>query len=65
MLVTNAISFLPQVDTVVVLKDGRVTEAGSYQQLLENNGAFAEFVTQYLVEQEDTDDDERMLLYIP
>ena len=56
ILVTHAISFLPQADKIIVLKDGQVTEMGHYEDLLENNGAFAEYLRTYLVE-EGIDDD--------
>ena len=35
---------------IVVLKDGEVTELGTYKQLLEKKGAFAEFLIQHLQE---------------
>ena len=35
---------------IVVLKDGEVTELGTYRQLLEKKGAFAEFLIQHLQE---------------
>jgi ATP-binding cassette subfamily C (CFTR/MRP) protein 1 len=41
---------LPDVDIIVVLKDGEVTELGTYRQLLEKKGAFAEFLVQHLTE---------------
>ncbi|XP_049833464.1 multidrug resistance-associated protein 1-like [Schistocerca gregaria] len=49
-LVTHSITFLPEVDLIVVLKDGEVTETGSYKELLEKKGAFAEFLVQHLQE---------------
>jgi ATP-binding cassette subfamily C (CFTR/MRP) protein 1 len=48
--VTHGITFLPEVDQIVVLKDGEVTEMGTYKQLLEKKGAFAEFLIQHLQE---------------
>jgi ATP-binding cassette subfamily C (CFTR/MRP) protein 1 len=48
--VTHGITFLPEVDMIVVLKDGEVTELGTYKQLLEKKGAFAEFLIQHLQE---------------
>ena len=57
MLVTNAISYLPQVDHIVVLDQGRITESGSYHQLMAKKGAFAEFLKNYLLEQEDDDNE--------
>lgn len=50
VLVTHGISFLPQVDDILVLVDGSVSEAGSYQELLQQNGAFAEFLRNYSLE---------------
>ncbi|XP_068440086.1 ATP-binding cassette sub-family C member 3 isoform X2 [Clinocottus analis] len=57
ILVTHGISFLPQVDNIMVIVDGRMSEMGSYQELLSQNGAFAEFLRNYaledIVEEED------------
>uniref|UniRef100_A0AAZ3QFQ6 ATP-binding cassette, sub-family C (CFTR/MRP), member 3 n=1 Tax=Oncorhynchus tshawytscha TaxID=74940 RepID=A0AAZ3QFQ6_ONCTS len=50
ILVTHGISFLPQVDNIVVMVEGRVSEMGSYQELLKQNGAFAEFLRNYSLE---------------
>uniref|UniRef100_A0A8C4I473 ATP-binding cassette, sub-family C (CFTR/MRP), member 3 n=1 Tax=Dicentrarchus labrax TaxID=13489 RepID=A0A8C4I473_DICLA len=50
ILVTHGISFLPQVDNIMVMVDGRVSEMGSYQELLNQNGAFAEFLRNYALE---------------
>lgn len=47
---THGISFLPQVDNILVMVDGRVSEMGSYQELLKQNGAFAEFLRNYALE---------------
>lgn len=68
VLVTHGISFLPQVDHIVVIVDGKVTEMGSYQELLKQNGAFAEFLRNYSfddhVEEEELtiQDEEEVLL---
>ncbi|GLH03627.1 Multidrug resistance protein homolog 49 [Gryllus bimaculatus] len=50
VLVTHGITFLPEVDQIVVLKDGEVTEMGTYKELLEKKGAFADFLLQHLQE---------------
>ncbi|XP_062859407.1 ATP-binding cassette sub-family C member 3 isoform X2 [Trichomycterus rosablanca] len=50
ILVTHSISFLPQVDNIMVLVDGSMSEMGSYQDLLRQNGAFAEFLRNYSLE---------------
>ena len=38
VLITQALSFLPQVDHVIVLKNGTIAEQGSYVQLYHQNG---------------------------
>ncbi|GFY69160.1 multidrug resistance-associated protein 1 [Trichonephila inaurata madagascariensis] len=50
ILVTHRISVLPDVDTIVVLVNGQISEMGSYQELLAKKGAFADFLIQYLQE---------------
>ncbi|KAM6898542.1 ATP-binding cassette sub-family C member 3 [Lycodopsis pacificus] len=61
ILVTHGISFLPQVDNIMVMVEGRVSEMGSYQELLKQNGAFAEFLRNYaledIVEEEEATED--------
>ncbi|KFQ38458.1 Canalicular multispecific organic anion transporter 2, partial [Mesitornis unicolor] len=56
ILVTHGIGFLPQVDHIVVLVDGRISEMGSYQDLLKQNKAFAEFLRNYALD-EDIEED--------
>ncbi|XP_016840840.1 multidrug resistance-associated protein 1 isoform X8 [Nasonia vitripennis] len=63
ILVTHGITYLPEVDNIVVLKDGEITECGTYKELLEKRGAFADFLVQHLqevgnlqTEEENTDD---------
>ncbi|XP_025074064.1 multidrug resistance-associated protein 1 isoform X5 [Pogonomyrmex barbatus] len=50
VLVTHGITYLPEVDNIIVLKDGEITESGTYKQLLEKKGAFADFLVQHLQE---------------
>ncbi|XP_072883060.1 ATP-binding cassette sub-family C member 2 [Hemitrygon akajei] len=47
ILVTHNVTFLPQVDNIVVLVDGSVSEVGSYRALKANRGAFADFLNTY------------------
>lgn len=49
-MVTHNISFLPRVDQIVVMDEGVITEVGTYYQLLDKGGAFAEFLRSYLVD---------------
>lgn len=55
LLVTHGISYLPQVDRVIVLRDGRVEEQGTYQELLERKGALAELLLHFLREESQED----------
>uniref|UniRef100_A0A8B9GC88 Multidrug resistance-associated protein 1 n=1 Tax=Amazona collaria TaxID=241587 RepID=A0A8B9GC88_9PSIT len=57
VLVTHAINYLPQMDTILVMSDGEISEMGSYQELLEQDGAFAEFLRTYA----DVDDHQAFL----
>ena len=50
VLSTHGITYLPHVDRIVVMKDGKVSEIGTYKELLANDGAFAEFLRTYLNE---------------
>jgi ATP-binding cassette subfamily C (CFTR/MRP) protein 1 len=55
VLVTNCVSVLPKVDQIIVLKNGFVSESGTFEALIAKNGYFAEFVTEYLLEHSDTE----------
>ncbi|NXV90971.1 MRP1 protein, partial [Calonectris borealis] len=52
VLVTHTINILPQVDNIVLLVDGTISEIGSYQELLQKNGAFAEFLHSHITAEE-------------
>ena len=45
---THGISFLNQLDVIVVMVDGRISEMGTYRELLTQNGDFAEILRTYL-----------------
>uniref|UniRef100_UPI0037E78B7D multidrug resistance-associated protein 1 n=1 Tax=Semicossyphus pulcher TaxID=241346 RepID=UPI0037E78B7D len=47
VLVTHGLSYLPQVDLILVMVEGQITEMGSYQQLMDTEGAFADFLRTY------------------
>ncbi|XP_076331066.1 multidrug resistance-associated protein 1-like isoform X3 [Tachypleus tridentatus] len=53
VLVTHNLSVLPEVDFIVVLKDGHVLESGSCTELLLKGGSFAEFVKEHGNTQDD------------
>ena len=48
LLVTNSVAYLQQMDTIVVLKNGEISEMGTFQELLSHKAAFAEFILTYL-----------------
>jgi hypothetical protein len=35
VLVTHGVTFLPQMDQIIVMKDGQISESGTYQELLD------------------------------
>ncbi|XP_067673483.1 multidrug resistance-associated protein 1-like isoform X3 [Haliotis asinina] len=56
ILVTHGISYLPKMDKIVVLVDGKVSEVGSFGELMDHAGAFAEFLKNYLLDELEGDD---------
>ena len=52
-MVTNNVTFLPKVDKIIVIKDGQISETGTYKELLNGTGAFKNFLLQYLTTQQD------------
>ncbi|XP_008113892.2 multidrug resistance-associated protein 1 isoform X1 [Anolis carolinensis] len=44
VLVTHNLTLLPQMDIIVVMEDGRITEIGSYKELLSKGADFAELL---------------------
>ncbi len=50
IFVTNGLSYLKDVDRIVVLKGGTISEIGSYRELIASRGAFADFLETYLKE---------------
>lgn len=48
LFVTHSIAFLSQVDNILVMKNGEISEVGTLKELLDRNGTFAEFVNQHL-----------------
>ncbi|KAJ8967485.1 hypothetical protein NQ314_002799 [Rhamnusium bicolor] len=57
VLVTHGITYLPQTDNILVMKNGEVSESGTYQELLDKKGAFAEFLLHHITEDVDAAED--------
>ncbi|CAG2178592.1 unnamed protein product, partial [Oppiella nova] len=52
ILVTHKASILPEVDKIIVLKEGLISEFGSFDELMAKSKEFAEFVAEYVLRQE-------------
>lgn len=50
VLVTNAIHLLPKVDKIIVITSGEISETGTWQELGQREGAFADFLRSQTVE---------------
>ncbi|XP_072337955.1 multidrug resistance-associated protein 1 isoform X3 [Scyliorhinus torazame] len=60
VLVTHGVSFLAQMDRILVMVDGKISESGTYKELLKQNGAFAEFLRTYApTDNEETEQDQK------
>ena len=60
ILVTHNISYLSQMDFIIVMKDGTVSESGTYEDLTENRGEFANFLATYGKEEMTNTADDRV-----
>lgn len=48
VLVTHGIGFLPEMDLIIVVKDGRIAEIGKYESLINQRGDFSDFILEQL-----------------
>ena len=51
LVVTHSVTFLSEVDQVIVVDKGRISEAGTLQELIDKKGDYSEFVQQYLTQE--------------
>ncbi|XP_061183962.1 multidrug resistance-associated protein 1-like isoform X1 [Saccostrea echinata] len=58
IMVTHGIHWLPMVDSIIVLMDGRISEMGTYDELLSHDGAFAQFLKTYLTQENDNEEED-------
>ncbi|RDD40608.1 Multidrug resistance-associated protein 1 [Trichoplax sp. H2] len=47
ILVTHGLNFLPSVDKIIVVEEGKITETGTFDELLARQGSFSEFFITY------------------
>ncbi|CAG5117053.1 unnamed protein product, partial [Candidula unifasciata] len=57
VLVTHGVHWLPLVDTIIVLKDGEITEKGSFEQLVSHDGEFAQFLKEFFIQEAESEDE--------
>jgi len=50
ILVTHGITYLKDVDLIVVMKDGQISEIGTFKSLLDKKGDFADFLLLHMQE---------------
>jgi ATP-binding cassette subfamily C (CFTR/MRP) protein 1 len=50
LLVTNAVGYLTHVDKIVVIKEGRITEQGTYKELMRKGGEFTKYLLEHVQE---------------
>lgn len=62
VLVTHRISVLSKCDHIIVMKNGTISESGSYRQLLKDGGDFADFMLTHLNEEEDIEEEDLKLI---
>ena len=48
LFATNSLSFLPECDRIIMLKDGEIKEIGTYNQLRGTRGDFDEFIGEHM-----------------
>jgi ABC-type transport system involved in cytochrome bd biosynthesis fused ATPase/permease subunit len=52
IFVTHNITYLPQVDHIIVLQNGMISQYGTYEELSKTGEDFASFLTTYLKDHE-------------
>ncbi|XP_033725322.1 multidrug resistance-associated protein 1-like [Pecten maximus] len=57
ILVTHGVHWLPNVDRIIVMDAGQISEIGTYEELLQHDGPFAHFLQTFLLNDDDNDDD--------
>ena len=56
VLVTHGVTYLPKVDEIIVLKNNRISEVGTFDELIRKEGPFADFIRTYLNESDESGD---------
>lgn len=56
VLVTHQLQYLPKVDHIIVISDGKITEQGTYDQLMRDKKEFAKLIINHVHDKEDHHD---------
>ena len=56
IIVTDALHFLPAMDYIFAMNEGRIVKHGTYNELMANNGAFSKFVQEFGSKEENEDE---------
>jgi len=51
ILVTHGIQYLAKADQIIVMKNGKISEIGSYNQLIEEKGEFSKLISEFSLKQ--------------
>jgi ABC-type multidrug transport system ATPase subunit len=54
ILVTHALHFLPEVDYIYTLADGKIAERGTFDALMASDGAFCKFIEEFGLQQDNS-----------
>lgn len=57
VLVTHGVHWLTRVDQIIVMKNGEISEVGTYNELLQNDKEFSQFLKTYNSGASDTTED--------
>ncbi|KAL5004806.1 hypothetical protein ScPMuIL_018262 [Solemya velum] len=61
LFITHQLQYLSQCDSVIFMKEGRITEQGHHRDLMDMDGEYASLIKIYYQEQDDDDLDEELL----
>ncbi len=61
ILITHALHFLPKVDYIYFMVDGRIAERGTFEEVMANRGAFSRTFDEFVTKGQEDSDGERTM----